>query len=255
MSDDQMNEISRRVLAAVGLSDAAIVDVGQSLPDADRLLASYIDHTSLKPEATPRQIEQLCAEARRYAFASVCVNPFYVPLCVEALHESDVAVCTVVGFPLGATTTEVKIFETRQAIADGASEIDMVIAIGKLKAGDYPAVYNDIAAVVAVCRDRGAISKVIIEAALLSDEEKIAACVLAAHAGADFVKTSTGFASGGATTADVGLMRRVVGSQIGVKAAGGIRTREEALAMISAGATRIGTSAGVRIVADEGGTR
>jgi deoxyribose-phosphate aldolase len=211
-------------------------------------VARLVDHTLLKPEATPAQVAQLCDEARRYGFASVCINPVYVRLATEKLEGSGVAVCTVVGFPLGATTTSIKVKEARQAMADGATEIDMVIHIGALKAGDYDAVQEDIAAVAAACHAGGALLKVIIEAVLLSDEEKVIACRLAQAAGADFVKTSTGFAGGGATVEDVRLMRQTVGPQMGIKAAGGVRSYADAMAMVEAGATRIGASAGVEIV-------
>jgi len=213
-------------------------------------LARLIDHTLLKPEATADQIAQLCYEARKYGFAAVCVNPTHVSLAAQLLHGSPVAVCTVVGFPLGATPPEVKAYEAQVALAQGATEIDMVINIGALKSRDYEMVARDIRAVVRVCRAHTppALVKVIIEAALLVDEEKIAACLLAKEAGADYVKTSTGFASGGATVADVALMRRTVGPAMGVKAAGGVRTRDDAEALVHAGATRIGASAGVKIV-------
>lgn len=213
-------------------------------------LAALIDHTLLKPEATPQQIAQLCAEAREHRFAAVCVNPVYVPLAADLLAGSGIEVATVVGFPLGATPTAVKVFETLQAIQDGATEIDMVLPIGLLKAGRYDKVAQDINAVAQAAHAAGAITKVIIEAALLTDEEKIAACLLSKHAGADFVKTSTGFGPGGATVEDVALMRRVVGPHLGVKAAGGIRTFAQAKAMVEAGANRIGASAGVRLVAE-----
>jgi len=217
-------------------------------------LAGYIDHTLLKPDATPAQIERLCAEALQHRFASVCVNPCYVPLCAGLLAGSPVAVCTVIGFPLGATTTSVKVFEAAQAAGDGARELDMVIAVGLLKAGRYPEVADDIRQVVAVGHAQGALVKVIIETALLSDEEKVAACLLAARAGADFVKTSTGFAGGGASAADVALMRRAVGPEVGVKASGGVRSLADARALIAAGASRIGASAGVAIISEaEGG--
>lgn len=211
-------------------------------------IARFIDHTLLKPEATPAQIERLCDEARRYGFAAVCVNPVYVRLAAERLQGAEVAVCSVVGFPLGAMTTAAKVYEARQALADGASELDMVIHVGALKAGDYERVQEDIAAVADVCHKGGALLKVIIETALLDDAEKVTACRLAQAAGADFVKTSTGFAGGGATAEDVRLMRQTVGPRMGVKAAGGIRSYADALAMIEAGANRIGASAGVRIV-------
>ncbi|HEY68351.1 MAG TPA: deoxyribose-phosphate aldolase [Thermoflexia bacterium] len=211
-------------------------------------IARFIDHTLLKPEATPAQIERLCDEARRYGFAAVCVNPVYVRLAAGRLQGAEVAVCSVVGFPLGATTTAAKVYEARQALADGASELDMVIHVGALKAGDYERAQEDIAAVADVCHKGGALLKVIIETALLDDAEKVTACRLAQAAGADFVKTSTGFAGGGATAEDVRLMRQTVGPRMGVKAAGGIRSYADALAMIEAGANRIGASAGVRIV-------
>jgi len=218
----------------------------------DLNLAGMIDHTLLKPDATPDQIAQLCFEARKYNFASVCVNPTHVALCSQLLKGSPVKVCTVIGFPLGATSTEVKVFETQQAIQNGASEIDMVINIGALKARDLELVARDIRSVVEVSHNAGAIVKVIIETALLTDEEKTIACLISKEVGADFVKTSTGFASGGATVEDVALMRRVVGSELGVKASGGIRTREDAENMVKAGATRIGASAGVKIVQSGG---
>lgn len=252
--DDLIAQVSRMLEEAPGLPAPAPALVGEPEPaphPAERDLARAIDHTLLKPEATPAQVELLCAEARQYGFASVCVNPSFVPLCARLLAESSVAVCTVVGFPLGATTTETKVFETRQAIAQGAREIDMVIAIGRLKAGDYLAVFADIAAVVAACHAGGVVCKVIIETALLTDAEKVAASLLAARAGADFVKTSTGFAGGGATVSDVALMRRAVGPRIGVKAAGGVRDRAAAEALLAAGATRLGASAGVAIVAGD----
>ncbi len=211
-------------------------------------LARMIDHTLLKPDATQAQIAQLCREAREYGFASVCVNPANVKLCARLLAGSDVLVCTVAGFPLGATSTEVKTFEAQQAIHDGAAEVDMVINIGALKSQDHELVERDIASVAQACHAGNAILKVIIETALLSDEEKVIACQLAQAAGADFVKTSTGFGPGGATPEDVALMRRVVGPTMGVKAAGGIRTFEDAQKMIAAGASRIGASASVRII-------
>jgi deoxyribose-phosphate aldolase len=211
-------------------------------------VASLIDHTLLKPEATIAQIEQLCAEAREYTFASVCVNSVYVPLAARLLRDSVVAVCAVVGFPLGASLTDVKVYEAAKAIEHGASEIDMVIHIGALKEDDISMVHHDIAAVVAECQIKSALCKVILETVLLTDEQKITGCRVARDAGADFVKTSTGFAGGGATVADVRLMREVVGSQMGVKASGGVRSLTDVRAMIEAGATRIGTSAGVAIM-------
>jgi deoxyribose-phosphate aldolase len=216
-------------------------------------VAAMIDHTLLKPDATRQDIETLCREAAQFEFASVCVNPTWVALCARLLQGSRVRVCSVVGFPLGATTADTKHYETRRAIFDGAREIDMVINIGALKSGDLRVVERDIEAVAAPCRDAGVVSKVIIEAALLTDEEKITACTLAKAAAADFVKTSTGFGPGGATTHDVALMRRVVGEEMGVKAAGGVRNLEALKAMVAAGATRIGASAGVRIVQESRG--
>ena len=207
-----------------------------------------IDHTLLKPEATTQQIKQLCAEAIQYNFASVCLNPTHVKLAAQLLKNSEVDVCTVVGFPLGATLSQVKVFETEQVLNDGATEIDMVINIGALKQGNNDLVEQDIAGVVKAAHSRKAICKVIIETALLTDEEKVRACQLAKKAGADFVKTSTGFSSGGATVEDVALMRQTVGPGIGVKAAGGIKTLTDARNMIAAGATRLGASAGVKIV-------
>jgi len=211
-------------------------------------LAGMIDHTLLKPDATQDQVAQLCYEARKYGFASVCVNPTWVELCAQLLKGSSVKVCTVIGFPLGATAPEVKAFEARNAIHQGASEIDMVINIGALKARDLELVASDIRGVVAAAHAEGAIVKVIIETVLLTDEEKTIACLLSKEAGAEFVKTSTGFASGGATVHDVELMRKTVGPEMGVKASGGVRTYEDAENMIKAGATRIGASAGVKII-------
>lgn len=211
-------------------------------------VAHLIDHTLLKPEATIQQISQLCHEALLYKFASVCVNPTHVKLAAQLLRQSDVKVCTVVGFPLGATSAQAKVFETEQALADGATEIDMVINIGALKSGDDALVERDIAGVAQAAHRRGAICKVIIETALLEDEEKVRACRLAKRAGADFVKTSTGFSGGGATIEDVRLMRQTVGPTLGVKASGGIRNLSDAQDMIAAGATRLGASAGVKIV-------
>ena len=238
--------IRHAVQEALGSASAAPVPAQPKLAGP----ASLIDHTLLKPTATPHQIRQLCAEAREYKFAAVCVNPVWVPLCAELLAGSPVAVCTVVGFPLGADLSEAKAFEAERCVALGASEIDMVINIGALKAQDFAAVRDDIAAVVSSSHAAGAIVKVIIEAAYLTDEEKIAACVLAKNAGADFVKTSTGFGPSGATAADVALLRRVVGPGIGVKAAGGIRSGGDFKSMVAAGANRIGASAGVKIVAE-----
>ncbi|MCS7286480.1 MAG: deoxyribose-phosphate aldolase [Anaerolineae bacterium] len=211
-------------------------------------LAQFFDHTLLKPEANQAQIEKLCQEALRYGFFAVCINPSYVPLAVSILKGTKVKVCSVVGFPLGATLPEVKAFEAEKIIAMGAEEIDMVMNIGAMKSGNYALVREDIASVVAVARRAGALVKVILETALLDPDEKIMACKLAVEAGADFVKTSTGFGPGGATVEDVRLMRETVGEKIGVKAAGGISTLEQALAMIEAGANRIGASRSVKII-------
>jgi deoxyribose-phosphate aldolase len=216
-------------------------------------VAGMIDHTLLKADASRPEIETLCREAAEYTFASVCVNPTWVAACARLLHGSGVRVCSVVGFPLGAATADTKHFETRRAIFDGAREIDMVINIGALKSGDLRVVERDIEAVTVPCREAGVLSKVIIEAALLTDDEKVTACTLAKAAAADFVKTSTGFGPGGATAADVALMRRVVGQDMGVKAAGGVRDLDGLRAMVAAGATRIGASAGVRIVQESKG--
>ena len=217
----------------------------------DKSLARMIDHTLLKPDATADMIAQLCYEARKYHFASVCVNPSFVKLCAQLLKDTDVKVCTVIGFPLGASSTEVKVFETKDALEKGATEIDMVINIGALKAGDHEYVANDIRQVVTVAHAADALIKVIIETALLTDEEKIVACLLAKEAGADFVKTSTGFSSGGANVHDVALMRRAVGPDLGVKASGGIHTHEDAEQLVAAGATRLGASAGIKIIQAE----
>ena len=232
-----------------GVLDAGACRVGMYAGGgAPAGVASMIDHTLLKPDATRHNIEELCREAAQFKFATVCVNPTWVALAAKRLTGSGVGVCSVVGFPLGATTPDVKGYETRRAIFDGAREIDMVINVGALKSGDLRLVETDIEAVTTPCRESGVLSKVIIEAALLTDDEKVTACTLAKAAGADYVKTSTGFASGGATAADVALMRRVVGAEMGVKAAGGVRDLEGMNAMIAAGATRVGASAGVKIV-------
>ena len=212
-------------------------------------LAKYIDHTLLKPDATEAQIEKLCAEAREYGFASVCVNSCYAALAARLLTGSDVAVCCVVGFPLGAATTAAKAFEAADAAQNGATEIDMVINVGAAKDGRWDDVEADIAGVAAAIEGK-ALLKVIIETCLLTDGEKIEACRAAVRAGADFVKTSTGFSKAGANAADVALMRKTVGPEIGVKAAGGIRTCADAMAMIEAGASRIGASAGIAILSE-----
>ncbi|MCF0148959.1 MAG: deoxyribose-phosphate aldolase [Clostridium sp.] len=209
-------------------------------------LARMIDHTILKPEATEKEIETLCKEALEYNFASVCVNPSMVEKAAELLKGSDVKVCTVIGFPLGATTTEVKAFETEDVIKKGATEVDMVINVGKLKDGNLEYVKKDIEAVVNAAKGK-ALTKVIIETCLLTDEEKVTACKLSKEAGSDFVKTSTGFSTGGATASDIKLMRETVGKELGVKASGGVRSLEDAMAMIENGATRIGASASIAI--------
>lgn len=206
-----------------------------------------IDHTALKPNTNKESILKLIAEAKTYDFASVCVNPCWVELAHQELKNTDVKVCTVIGFPLGANTTEVKVFETKDAIEKGAQEIDMVINIAMLKDKEYDYVKNEIHQIVEAAKDK-AIVKVIIETCLLTDEEKIKACELSQKAGADFVKTSTGFSTGGATVHDIALMRKTVGAEMGVKASGGVHTHEEALAMVEAGATRIGASAGVKLL-------
>lgn len=212
-------------------------------------VASMIDHTLLKPEATRQEILTLCTEAKEYQFASVCVNPVWVPFVVETLQGSSVAVCTVIGFPLGASTIDTKIAETKEAVLNGAMEIDMVINIGLLKSGDKETIKKEIQAIVQAAQ--GKVVKVIMETCLLTEEEKITACMIAKEAGAHFVKTSTGFSNGGATVEDVALMRKIVGDQMGVKASGGIRTWDDAKALIQAGATRIGASKGIQIVEEE----
>ena len=214
----------------------------------DPTVARLIDHTLLKPEATRAEVEQVCAEAREYGFASVCVNAFWVPLVARLLAGCAVKTCTVVGFPLGATSTESKVAETRIATAAGAGEIDMVMNIGALRGGEAKVVEDDIRAVAEAAHAAGATLKVIIETALLNGEQKVLACRLAKSAGTDFVKTSTGFSKSGATVEDIALMRQTVGPQLGVKASGGVRSLENLQAMVAAGATRIGTSCGVAIV-------
>ena len=237
-----------------GMVDAGASRIGvHASGGAAGSVAAMIDHTLLKADASLAEVETLCREAAQFHFATVCVNPTWVATCARLLRGTPVKVTSVVGFPLGATTPDVKNYETRRALFDGAGEIDMVINVGALKSGDLRLVERDIEAVAGPCREAGAVSKVIIEAALLTDEEKVTACTLAKAAGADYVKTSTGFGPGGATVADVTLMRRVVGDQMGVKAAGGVRDLESVKAMIAAGATRIGASAGVRIVQESRG--
>jgi deoxyribose-phosphate aldolase len=217
--------------------------------------ASLIDHTLLKPEATEDDIRRLCEEAARYRFASVCVNPTWVRASACHLQGTNVPVCTVIGFPLGATLPDVKAYEARRAIFDGAREVDMVINVGALKSNDDCAVEHDIHSVVEVAHEFNVTCKVIIETALLTDEEKVRACLAAKRAGADFVKTSTGFAKGGATVSDIALMRQVVGADLGVKASGGVKGLEDARAMVQAGATRIGASVGVKIAQEAAGAK
>ena len=217
--------------------------------------ASLIDHTLLKPDASQTEIKHLCEEAAHYHFASVCVNPTWVRACACHLQGTGVPVCTVIGFPLGATLPDVKAYEARRAIMDGAREVDMVINVGALKSGDDCLVEHDIRSVVEVAHEYDVTCKVIIETALLSDDEKVRACQAAKNAGADFVKTSTGFSKGGATVADIALMRRTVGSELGVKASGGVKSMADARAMVEAGATRIGASVGVKIAQEAAGVK
>ncbi|HVG35062.1 MAG TPA: deoxyribose-phosphate aldolase [Pyrinomonadaceae bacterium] len=237
--------------------DAGAARIGLLLGDAARAgdWASLIDHTLLKPEATEDDIRRLCEEAERFHFASVCVNPTWVRASACHLRGSGVLVCTVIGFPLGATLPDVKAYEARRAIFDGAREVDMVINIGALKSNDDCAVEHDIRAVVEVAHEVNVTCKVIIETALLTDEEKVRACLAAKRAGADFVKTSTGFSKGGATVADVALMRQTVGSELGVKASGGVKGLDDMRKMVEAGATRIGASVGVKIAQEAAGAR
>jgi deoxyribose-phosphate aldolase len=232
---------------------ASRVEYHGQAADVPTDLARYIDHTLLRPDAVVADIDKLCAEAAEFRFAAVCVNPTWVRRAADNLRDSDVGVASVVGVPFGATPTEIKAFEARRAIRDGAREIDMVINIGALKSGLQAQVREDIARVADACHEAGALCKVIIETGLLTDEEKVIACRLAQQAKADFVKTSTGYAKGGATVFDVALMRETVGPKMGVKASGGIRTAEDVQDMIAAGATRIGASAGVKIVTGEKG--
>lgn len=239
-----------RVGQVVSAGAERITSTLGGIPD-DLSVAHMVDHTLLKPDATADQIAQLCYEARKYEFASVCVNPTHVKLCADLLRGTRVKVCTVIGFPLGASSPQVKAFETETALRDGATEIDMVINIGALKAKDLELVVRDIRGVVNRGHTANALVKVIIETSLLTDEEKITACLLSKEAGADFVKTSTGFAGGGATVEDVALMRRVVGEGMGVKASGGVKDYADARSMVEAGATRIGASAGIKIVQGE----
>ncbi len=237
--------------------DAGAARIGLVLGEAAtaRDWAGLVDHTLLKPEASDEDIRRLCAEAAEYRFASVCVNPSWVRAAACNLRGTGVPVCTVVGFPLGATLPDVKAYEARRAIQDGAQEVDMVINIGALKSGDDCLVEHDIHAVAEAAHEYGVLLKVIIEAALLSDEEKVRACLAAKRAGADFVKTSTGFSKGGATVADIALMRRTVGAEMGVKAAGGVKGIADARALVEAGATRIGASVGVKIAQEAAGAK
>jgi len=268
MSEAEKNSIVERLTAQAAVpTDRYIHDVLQSIIDAgaSRIgvrsdeplrcslstpLARMIDHTALKPDTTEEDIHTLCREARTHGFASVCVNPGYVSLARSLLQQSTVAIGTVIGFPLGATLSRVKAFEAESALQEGASELDMVLHVGLLKSTRYTAVEEDIHAVVTAAQsvNQKTIVKVILETGLLTDEEKVIACILAQHAGAHFVKTSTGFSRGGATTQDVALMHRAVGQHLGIKASGGVRTRKEAEAMIAYGATRIGASASVAII-------
>ena len=238
----------RSVLAA----GATRVSYNGSGADVPTDLAGFIDHTLLRPDATASEIDRMSAEAREFGFASVCVNPVWIKRVAESLKGSDVVACAVVGFPFGASMPDIKSMEARRAIRDGAREIDMVINVGALKSGDYALVERDVAGVAEACREAGALCKVILETAMLTDEEKVIGSRLAVKARADFVKTSTGFGGGGATVYDVALMREAVGPKVGVKASGGIRSAADVRQMIAAGATRIGASAGVQIVT--GGT-
>jgi deoxyribose-phosphate aldolase len=261
--------VTREVLAALAARQD-VCDTGEKVREvvangADRVafhgeaaevpldMARYIDHTLLKPDATAAEIDQLCREAEQSHFASVCINPTWVKRAAENLRGSSVPVCTVIGFPLGANTPEIKAMEARRALRDGAREVDMVLNIGALKSGFYDLVRTDIEKVVDAAHDGGALCKVILETALLTDEEKVIASSLAKQARADFVKTSTGFGPGGATVYDVALMRETVGPEMGVKASGGVRTADDAEDMIAAGATRIGASAGIEIVGGKDG--
>ncbi|MGI5920084.1 MAG: deoxyribose-phosphate aldolase [Christensenellales bacterium] len=239
--DALIQQITEEVIAKLGAGNAPAKDYSPAS------LAKYIDHTLLKPEASQEQIRKVCDEAKKYHFASVCVNPSYIEFVAQQLEGSGVKPCVVIGFPLGATLPEVKAAETSAVIGLGAKEVDMVVNIGAIKSGDWHLVKRDIEAVVNAAKGR-ALVKVIIETCLLTDEEKVKVCTIAKMAGADFVKTSTGFSTGGATVEDVALMRRTVGPTMGVKASGGVRDYDSAVAMIKAGATRLGTSSGAKIV-------
>lgn len=243
-------EVYRKIASEMNVPSGFAPFSSLSNVNSNSSIASMIDHTLLKPDATAEQVTKICMEAREYKFASVCVNTCHVPLVSKLLSGSGVKTCCVVGFPLGAMTTRAKVEETKEAIENGANEVDMVINIGALKSGDYDYVKKDIEAIVNAVRGK-AILKVIIESCLLTDEEKVKACTLSKMAGADFVKTSTGFSTGGATVEDIMLMRQTVGPNLGVKASGGVKDYKTALAMKNAGATRIGTSSGVQIVQSE----
>ena len=246
--DQLLASIAAELLAAKGTVRASVIDLPNPDGALDPAVAALIDHTILRPDASTEDVKQVCAEARQYGFASVCVNPARVALVAAELRGSKVKTCSVAGFPLGATFTEVKVREAELTIRSGAQEVDMVINVGALKDRDYLTVKSDIQGVAGVCHEGGALLKVIIEACLLDDSEKAIACAIAKLAGADFVKTSTGFSKSGATAADVALMRRVVGPEMGVKAAGGIRTLEDLQSMVASGASRVGASASVKIV-------
>lgn len=257
LTDEQIEKLQKKVQAILNEASARPL-TGRNQPGLgsipeDAGVAGIIDHTLLKPDATARQIEKLCFEAKEYGFASVCVNSVYVPLAVSMLAETEIPVCTVVGFPLGATLPSVKVHEARAALEHGAREIDMVLHVGSVKNRHLLELHDDITGVAAVCHEQDALCKVILETALLDEEEIVIACQVAKLAGADFVKTSTGFSSGGATAEAVSLMRRTVGDGMGVKASGGIRSLEDAQAMIEAGANRLGASAGVAIAQAEQG--
>ena len=241
------DEVNKKVSQEMGIT-ASVPDTknGCNCEGGGEGFNSMIDHTLLKPDATAEQVKKLCQEAKEYGFASVCINPSYIPLASQLLFGSPVKVCTVIGFPLGASSTRSKVAETKDAIENGAKEVDMVINIGAVKSGDYDLVKNDIEAVVLTAKGK-ALVKVILETCLLTDEEKVRACTLAKMAGADFVKTSTGFSTGGATVEDIKLMRQAVGADMGVKASGGIKDYAAALAMVNAGANRLGTSSGIAI--------
>lgn len=249
VAGEKLVRLIRKVIGALPILDYVTPEQLVKIVNEDASqIAHLIDHTVLKPGTSTQQIKQLCQEALQYNFASVCINPVHVELAVELLQDSNVKVCTVISFPLGALTPADKVRETEQMVDQGATEVDMVINIGALKQGNNELIERDIAGVVQAAHQRGALCKVIIETALLTDAEKVTACQLAQQAGADFVKTSTGFSSGGATVADVALMRQTVGPTMGVKASGGVKTLADAKSMVAAGASRIGTSAGVRII-------